>query len=928
MAKVASHTPNWLSRPSPGFQLFQPTAQTKAPASWSLGQGKKTGHAGPCRTIAHRGTEIFVVVGNEIRWSDLVLLRDAAGEQHHGRNRDGGRDAEFRILKTPVAGQIRQLRVSPRGDFLAILTSHTVHVAVLPDSSHLGVPDAGPLRIKTFQLGPTAHVLEQAPVVSALWHPLGHLGACLVTVTSDACVRVWELNRESRHSFDEPALALDLKKLANATSSDEDFRASKYGTSKGFSPDSVEMEVAAACFGGAATAEEHGWSPMTLWVAMTEGDVYALCPLLPSKWEPTATTIPSLSTAVVSKSAVIGHDASATDEERRITEQQHRWLADVDSQDPLTASHPQTLQTFEVYSRPSSPPAIPRLQGPFQLSPEPEFGEITDIFAIAPRIDDEALMQEEDDDEGLYEREGLSVGVICLATSTGKVHICLDLVGVEAQWLPSRRSGFKRRFETEMEEASTELILVETIDTAASNATAAWPTFSRDVTSRYSFFLSLPDGLYSISLNPWISSLEDELISPAGSGAGFRLDVLLESEHTLVSQILSRNAGKQEDSVMSTPACISILDSDLGHFILTSTSSQPQAVTLDVPLQNSIYTSFAPDEPLALPTPDVRQPYLPSDVFFAPSSLPAFLDSVTQSAHSRLTRTDLKSQVRFSPATLQLLTDAHRVLSTETSRLGVAAADLFRRCERMRAELAEQVRKVDDIANKIEAVTGDDDDDEGEPDVNGARLVGKQRIDQRVDAARARSADLGKRVEALRRKMAGLGGKELSAREEAWSVEVAAVQDSLGGTDSVDGDNGSNGDGEDSEKQKLAQGGDAEATFSARLQSIEELQRQLLAQAKDATSRQRQGSAADNVEDEEADAENGGLSASLSSVPPEFRKQKISQVMMLLERETALVDAVTERLGRLGGIGIGTGTGTGTGTGIGGGIQRSTSSLL
>lgn len=281
-------------------------------------------------------------------------------------------------------------------------------------------------------------MLEQAQVVAAIWHPLGHLGACLVTVTTDACVRLWELNRDSRHSFDEPALALDLKKLGNASSAEEDFRASKYGTSKAFSPDSVEMEVAGACFGGAGTAEEHGWSPMTLWVAMTEGDVYALCPLLPTKWEPTPSTIPSLSTSVVSKTTMIAHDPDASEDERRIADQQQRWLADIDSQDPLTASHPLTSHEFHVYFRPTTPPAIPKLQGPFQLSPDPDFSEVTDIFVIAPRVDDDALMQEEDDPD-YYEREGLSVGIVCLATKGGNVHICLDLNGVEAQWLPSKR---------------------------------------------------------------------------------------------------------------------------------------------------------------------------------------------------------------------------------------------------------------------------------------------------------------------------------------------------------------------------------------------------------------------------------------------------------------------------------------------------------
>lgn len=436
-----------------------------------------------------------------------------------------------------------------------------------------------------------------------------------------------------------------------------------------------------------------------------------------------------------------------------------------------------------------------------------------------------------------------------------------------------------------MEEKSTELVLIETVDIASAETSTAWPMFTPDNTSRYSFFVSLPNGLYNISLNPWISNLEDELINSTDSGAGFRLDIILDSNQTQVSRILSRDT---VSTSLPSPACISILDSDLGHFILTSTSSQPQAAILDLPIQNSIYTSMAPDtQTLALPAPEPRQPYQPSPAFSTRSTLPAFLESITASAQTRLKRTDLKTSIRFSPATLQLLTDAHRVLSTETSRLGTAAADLFRRCERMRVELAEQVRKVDEIASRIEAVTGDDDD---AADVEGARAVGKEKIEQRMQSARTKERDLNKRVEALRRKMAGLGGKELSAREEAWREEVSDIEASLG-----------------SDEEKV------EGTLAARLDEVGILQREVLKQVKEATAHRQ---SADG--DADAGAEGGDdLSASQTSVPLDFRKQKIGQVMALLERETALVDAVAERLGRLGGIGK-----------SGSSLLRSTSSLL
>ena len=76
MARVASHTPSWLSAPSPGFNLFQRATDSKPAAAYRNGNDKDASH-GPSRTIAHRGTEVFVLVGNDIRWSDLVMLKDA-----------------------------------------------------------------------------------------------------------------------------------------------------------------------------------------------------------------------------------------------------------------------------------------------------------------------------------------------------------------------------------------------------------------------------------------------------------------------------------------------------------------------------------------------------------------------------------------------------------------------------------------------------------------------------------------------------------------------------------------------------------------------------------------------------------------------------------------------------------------------------------
>lgn len=72
MPGISSFTPAWLSRPSPGFTFFNRGSCSNS----TSGRDKSSNVPGPDRTIASRGTEVFLAVDNEIRWTDLVLLRD------------------------------------------------------------------------------------------------------------------------------------------------------------------------------------------------------------------------------------------------------------------------------------------------------------------------------------------------------------------------------------------------------------------------------------------------------------------------------------------------------------------------------------------------------------------------------------------------------------------------------------------------------------------------------------------------------------------------------------------------------------------------------------------------------------------------------------------------------------------------------------
>ena len=101
MPKIISYTPPWLSRPEPGAQLFASSRGTlSSPHREPRGSGNASNknatgisrqYLGPTRTIARRGTEIFVAVDNEIRWSDLCMLKDNYDDAERTRKQKGRR---------------------------------------------------------------------------------------------------------------------------------------------------------------------------------------------------------------------------------------------------------------------------------------------------------------------------------------------------------------------------------------------------------------------------------------------------------------------------------------------------------------------------------------------------------------------------------------------------------------------------------------------------------------------------------------------------------------------------------------------------------------------------------------------------------------------------------------------------------------------
>jgi nucleoporin NUP82 len=90
MPRVIKRTPEWLVPPAPGHSLFSSTKTLKS----STEQAGSASSTSPLRTIAKgRGTEVFIAVGNELRWADLGVLKQGAQQKEEFGGNSGLRSS-------------------------------------------------------------------------------------------------------------------------------------------------------------------------------------------------------------------------------------------------------------------------------------------------------------------------------------------------------------------------------------------------------------------------------------------------------------------------------------------------------------------------------------------------------------------------------------------------------------------------------------------------------------------------------------------------------------------------------------------------------------------------------------------------------------------------------------------------------------------
>jgi nucleoporin NUP82 len=119
MPKILSYTPSWLSRPAPGFDLFTPDASNAVvhpPREGRNGSSHTQYQQCSRRKLARRGTEVFVAVGNQLRWADVQRLKIDWAETENREVRQSRRGRNWNSDKgtgggSAEAGDVKCYRV-------------------------------------------------------------------------------------------------------------------------------------------------------------------------------------------------------------------------------------------------------------------------------------------------------------------------------------------------------------------------------------------------------------------------------------------------------------------------------------------------------------------------------------------------------------------------------------------------------------------------------------------------------------------------------------------------------------------------------------------------------------------------------------------------------------------------------------------------
>lgn len=656
-----------------------------------------------------------------------------------------------------------------------------------------------------------------------IWHPFGVDGASLTVLTSDAVVRLYDFTMHLESTFEVPDQIFDL----NALSGRERHRTS-------FMPDPESFEPASCCF----ASGDLSWRPFTLYILMRGGDIYALCPIVPSRWLPSENYLYSLERELSFQLESLGTSTDVTRDDRLALRDQTRWLEEVMNQEAAKrALNGRKKQDW--FTRPESIGPTPKLQGPFLLQPAPVDVSADEVYAC-----------------DILHITAEPFATICAVWSNTNIDVFLEFEPIQARWV-----GKKLR-QKQLEEDKNPPIIgaFETVTIGAplpqNHARKHWPLFVENPLISEVVFVAHHAGIEAVDLSEWLKGLK-QVVDP-DEGEEFIAKQIARTTGSTKKKIVN-SGGTLPHLPHSIDGCVVLQDSYVGYILIASSCRMVYPTDFDIPFElrnvggiGDTLSSVKPtrvSQQLPGYIPSIAQPlYDPSAILRAPTSLQHFIQA-NLSRNPNL----MKGRLNYNAETLEILRQGREQVKREYETVTTVAEALYTRAKQQRIEYERQLLKIHELITRQESFEAGN-------------------VKGRLDRALKEQQALVGRADALMRLLVrkGLGGSGeatgvvKSEREREWELELEKLVKKTGFVE-----------GKGKEK-------DEDYTEKSGLEKRVEQVRDILEEMKPLVEK---GSG----ENEGA----GGAQDRGDGVPEELRKKKVGELNEMLDKEYVSIPSPT-----------------------------------
>ncbi|KAF8423559.1 hypothetical protein EV426DRAFT_602039 [Tirmania nivea] len=829
MVNVTSDTISWLTKGTPGYNLFaDPPKQPPVPKYiLSATQSEETT---PQRRIASRGTEVFVAVGCEIRCVDLRFLKAQYEEVLEGAGKATQSSTKpergYQVLGIPELDfTIHQLDISPDGQYLAIVGERRVAVCLLPSPGFVRSSDEK-LRAVCRQIGKFYHNDSSEKTVRAVWHPFGFQGSSLVILTSDAFVRVYDITMDQETTCEVPDQVFDLNSLAGRE---------RQRTS--FIPDPESFEPASCCFASGDLC----WRPFSLYILMRGGDIYSLCPIVPSRWVPSENYLPKLQRELSTQLEALEDSTDVTRSSRLGLRQQAKWLEEVLNQETARRSSSINRRDQEFYfTRPESISLTPTLQGPFLLQPAPVDTSAEEVYAC-----------------DIIHTTSDPVATISVVWSNANIDVFLEFEPIQARWV-----GKKLRHKQPDEDKNPPIIATfETIKLniplPEDHARKHWPVFVENPLIGEVLFVAHYAGVEAVDMSEWLKGLK--LVADPEEGEDFIAKQLQRTQGSIVKKVV--DSGKTLPNLPhSILGCLVLQDSYVGYILIASSKTLVYTADFDIPFEFRNVVDLEDASILAKPPKPTPVTYIPS-ISMPLLEPPAILREPSGLYHFMLANMHrnpqlMKGPLHYNAESLEILRQAREQVKREYEKLTSVAEIMYARAKQQKAEYERQLLKVHELITRQEGIVA-------------------RNVKSRVQILERNQQELKIKFDAAFRGFikSGHGGSgEVSVvkteREREWEAELQKIIEKTGFM----------------EKKGKENNEDVKKGLEKRAEQVRGIWEDMKPIV------------------EKNDGENGTASGSADrgdGVPEELRKKKVTELKEMLRKEQFLIDNTKQKLEKL-----------------------------